>query len=91
MRQKPDYPVKEIIIEIKQCSEGCGYHDTDRTRGAGYALDWLCKHPEAPKGKKVGGYIEWASEEPGIPDWCPALAENQKKSPPVSNRFDGIT
>lgn len=50
------------------------------TRGpGGYSEDWYC-HTESisfygpiPKeAKKIGGYIEYPSDEPkGIPEWCP--------------------
>jgi hypothetical protein len=59
---------KYVIYKIHNCKE-CPNRTTERTIGAGYAFDWLCK---AKNNKKIAEYIEWTSEEPKeIPDWCP--------------------
>ena len=60
------------FIPVGRCDE-CPLHYTERTQGAGYAFDYHCK---ACNGKKIVGYVEWDSEIPEIPEWCPYRKEN---------------
>lgn len=70
---KPECPdchfptVAVISINIGRCDE-CPFHYTKRTPGAGCADDYYCK---ATNGKKIVGYVEWESEIPSVPTWCP--------------------
>jgi hypothetical protein len=72
-----------ILIQIDSCKE-CPFFDTQRTRGAGCAIDWICTQieidPESDirtgdgrheNHRLIKGYIEWPSEDPkDIPEWC---------------------
>lgn len=63
-----NFPTLAIItIPVGRCDE-CPFHYTDYTRGAGCADDYFCK---AAGGKKIVGYVEWESEIPSVPTWCP--------------------
>lgn len=57
----------DIIIKVQKCNE-CPFSKTERTQGAGYAIDRFCG---PMSNKKVGGYIEWERDEPCVPEWCP--------------------
>ena len=62
------------IINCKQCP----HHDTMRTQGAGYALDYMCLYHKNRAARKIKGYVESEREEPQdheIPDWCPLANE----------------
>ena len=62
------FPTVAIItIPVGRCDE-CPFHDTERTPRAGYAFDYFCK---AVNNKKIVGYVEWDSEIPSVPTWCP--------------------
>jgi hypothetical protein len=49
--------------------------ETERTIGAGYAFDYLCK---ACGKRKIVGYVEWDSEIPPVPDWCPFRIKSEE-------------
>lgn len=62
-----------IKFHIDKCRQ-CPFTEIDRTQGAGFAWDRYCTREsnDGHKSKiKVGGYIEWESEEPEVPSWCP--------------------
>lgn len=64
-----EFPTLAVItINIGRCDE-CPYCDTERTMGAGYAFDYFCK--ASKKKKKIVGYVEYDSEIPPVPAWCP--------------------
>ena len=63
----------QATMEIEKCNE-CPFHDTRRTPGAGYAIDYFCV---LEKGKEIAGYIEWNSDLPYVPDWCPIAIERR--------------
>lgn len=69
----------KIILSIGKCdsqySNGvrCPFFYTERTENAGYALDYFC---EAANGRKIVGYVEWDSDVPPVPDWCPNLCKD---------------
>ena len=66
--------IPKAYIPVGRC-DMCPMCETERTIGAGYAFDYLCK---ACGKRKIVGYVEWDSEIPEIPDWCPFRAkENQ--------------
>jgi len=81
-----------LLIEIYSCRD-CPHFETQRTRGAGCAMDWLCtvevndpnlRYLDDPSTYKITriikGYIESASEEPkDIPKWCPYRAKDYNK------------
>jgi hypothetical protein len=56
-----------ITVPVKKCDK-CPFHKTERTAGAGYALDYFCGKID---NKEITGYVEWESEMPGVPEWCP--------------------
>lgn len=72
-----------VLIQIDSCKE-CPHFETQRTRGAGYAIDWICTQIEIDpksliptgydyhsKHRCIAGYLEWPSQEPkDIPEWC---------------------
>ena len=61
-----------LFLDFTKCDK-CPYAKTERTPGAGYALDYFCSRKN---GRKVAGYVEWDSDMPLIPSWCPLyLAE----------------
>ena len=58
-------------IPVGRCDQ-CRFVYQTRTPRAGYAFDYFCKAVETPNGpKKIVGYVEYDSEIPEIPDWCP--------------------
>lgn len=66
------------LFVVTSCVE-CPNSTTERTRGAGYALDRMCTAVKG--GRMIVGYVEWPSEDaqPGVfPKWCP-LKEGPKK------------
>ncbi len=80
----------KIILDIKNCSE-CPKVITRRTRGAGYAFDYLCgtckssfvNHMTGNKEtiyKKIVGYVEYDSEIPDVPEWCPLIFKNTEEN-----------
>ena len=63
-------PLKTKLYEVTNCKQ-CPNCDTQRTIGAGCAVDYICK---AAKGKTIAGYVEWDRESPQdhvFPVWCP--------------------
>jgi len=70
IKEKLEALPKEVEIKyvITSCNQ-CQFCKTERTPGAGYALDWFC---EKNNDKQIAGYIEWSRDEPKrIPEWCP--------------------
>ena len=71
-----EFPTLAIInIPVGRCDE-CPFHYIDYTRGAGCANDYFCK---AANGKKIAGYVEWESEIPPVPAWCPFYIKEAEK------------
>ncbi len=61
-------------MEIEKCTDkpngvGCPFVHSERTQGAGFAVDYWCNGTKTPR--KIIGYIEWDSEIPPVPEWCP--------------------
>lgn len=64
-----------ITIPVGRCDE-CPFHYTDYTRGAGCADDYFCK---VAGDRKIAGYVEYASEIPPAPSWCPFYIKEVKQ------------
>ena len=63
-----EFPTLALVtIQVGRCDE-CPFHYTERTIGAGYAFDYFCK---AAENRKITGYVEYPSEIPAVPSWCP--------------------
>jgi hypothetical protein len=58
---------RAIILHLENC-EACPYVKTERTKGAGYAIDYFCTRMD---GKPVSVYMEIPSDMKPVPDWCP--------------------
>ena len=54
------------FIPIGRCDE-CLHHYTTRTPRAGDAYDYWCRKAN----KKIVTYVEYDSEIPPVPQWCP--------------------
>lgn len=59
-------PTVSVTVPVGRCDE-CPYHYTRPTDGAGYAEDYFCRKAN----KEIAHYIEWESEIPTVPEWCP--------------------
>ena len=45
--------------------------------------EWFCKHPDVREDKnKIDGYHNLTDKDPGIPNFCPFLSEDQKEKEP---------
>jgi hypothetical protein len=61
--------VKVKMVPVINCM-ACSNCITERTEGAGYALDYFCKK----SGKRIAGYVESYADGPQdykFPKWCP--------------------
>lgn len=59
-----------IHLSIKNCTE-CPYHKSKRhwtSDSWEHAYDYFC---QINFNKPIATYIEWPSEMPDVPDWCP--------------------
>lgn len=64
-------PAVFVSIGVGRCDE-CPCVKETRTPRAGFAFDYYCNACQTPDGpKKITGYIEYDSEMPPVPDWCP--------------------
>lgn len=61
-----------VVIEVKDDCRKCPYCTSERTIGAGYALDYFCTHMPS-KRRKIMGYVEYSNDIEPIPNWCPFL------------------
>lgn len=68
-----------IGFEIEKCDE-CPFVQLERTQGAGYAHDYWCTKTMG-KRKFIVGYVEYPSEIPEVPEWCPCKIEITKPIP----------
>jgi hypothetical protein len=78
----------KLIIILEKCVNNgnknisCPYADSERTPGAGYAMDYFCTlmpDSKAEHGfKKTSGYVEWDREINPIPLWCPIMDVEEK-------------
>lgn len=63
----PDCEFKPAAyIPVGRCDE-CRLCRVERTPRAGYAYDYIC----TAMNKTITTYVEWDSEIPAIPHWCP--------------------
>ena len=69
-------PAAMVVIGVGRCDE-CPCVETTRTPEAGYAFDYWCKacRDEQDEPRKITGYVEWDSEIPPVPGWCPFKIE----------------
>ena len=58
-----NFPLWQVLLSM-----WVDLHYKERTAGAGYAFDFFCK---AADNRKITGYVEWESEIPPVPSWCP--------------------
>jgi hypothetical protein len=61
-------PVVTIKLSVGRC-DTCPFVEKTRTPHAGYAHDYYCKL--TPNRTMIVGYVEYDSEIPEVPDWCP--------------------
>lgn len=73
----------KIALDIHKCTE-CPFMKRVRTSGAGYAEDYHCSKMSD---KLIVGYVEWASEVPPVPDWCPCKIESTNQP----NRYINVS
>lgn len=63
----PDCEFKPAaMIPVGRCDE-CRFCRVERTPRAGCAYDYVC----TATNKTITTYVEWDSEIPAIPHWCP--------------------
>lgn len=69
------FPIEVTVsIPVGRCDE-CPFIEQKRTIGAGYAFDYFCKALKRGN-NKIAGYVEYDSEIPPVPQWCPFRKEN---------------
>lgn len=64
-----------VYIDIDRC-DGCPFVEVKRTMGAGYAHNYYCTAVKRVN-NKLAGYVEYNSEIPTPPSWCPFRKENE--------------
>lgn len=63
------------LIPVGRCDQ-CPKHTTERTPRSGFANDYFCTAVQLPSGPKmITSYVEWDSEIPPVPEWCPYRKE----------------
>ena len=78
----------KLILILDRCVDNgedkisCPYAGSERTKGAGYAMDYFCKLMPDPKTehgfKETSGYVEWDGEINPVPIWCPLMTVEEK-------------
>ena len=66
--------MSKIAFEVKNCMD-CPFVKSRPTYTSDSfedAYDYFCGHANE---RKVAGYVEWPSEMPDVPDWCPHLVK----------------
>lgn len=64
-------PAAMVVVGVGRCDE-CPCVKEDRTPNAGFALDYYCNACQTSDGpRKITRYIEYDSEMPPVPNWCP--------------------
>ena len=64
-------PAAMVVVGVGRCDE-CPCVKETRTPRAGFAFDYYCNACQTSNGpRKITGYIEYDSEMPPVPDWCP--------------------
>lgn len=58
----------KIQFELKDCRE-CPFHTYGGSSPYGDAYDLYCENSKKPR--IIQEYIEYESEVPPVPDWCP--------------------
>lgn len=59
----------QVVVEVERCDE-CPFVEIKRTNGAGYAHDYYCSAVKRVN-NKLARYVEYLSEIPAPPSWCP--------------------
>ena len=63
-----------VFVGVGRCDE-CPFVKVSRTPKAGYAHDFVCTKAD----KTIATYVEYDSEIPPVPQWCPfRVKENEK-------------
>jgi hypothetical protein len=69
-----------IMLELKKCNRSgqmldysCPMLGSEPTKGAGCATDYYCMLANKP----IAGYVEWESEMPEVPEWCPLRSDKE--------------
>ena len=75
----------KIQLEINDCQD-CPFCESQRhwtSDSWEHAYDYYCKKKETGNkeypSRKIAGYIEWRSEMPEVPHWCPLSVEKPIK------------
>lgn len=64
-----------VFVGIGRCDD-CPFVTISRTPRAGYAYDYYCTaNPEEKK--CIASYVEYDSEIPPVPQWCPFRAKEE--------------
>lgn len=72
-------PAAMVVVGVGRC-DVCPYVKETRTPRAGFAFDYYCNACQTPEGpRKITGYIEYDSEIPPVPDWCPFKIKEDEK------------
>lgn len=71
-----------VQFNIEKCDK-CPFVKTKLTKGFGYALDYMCSKKD---NRVITSYIEWDSQIPPVPEWCPIKVND----PPISTEFDNF-
>ena len=61
-----------VQLSLEHCWDGCPYCRSDRTKGAGMALDYFCV---LMNDMKIVGYVEGEADYVPVPDWCPLVVK----------------
>ena len=65
----------KICLEIDKCSQ-CPFHYTvpvDTGDSWDHMEDYMCSKGN----KKIAGAVEWPSEIPVVPEWCPIKLDQE--------------
>lgn len=73
----------KIGLEINKC-RSCPLVEIERTPKAGYAFDYFCSATSPMK--LIASYVEYPSEIPEVPDWCPILCKDK----PLSDFYNAL-
>ena len=71
-------PAVFVSIGVGRCDE-CPFERETRTPYAGCAYDYWCVAKQySSDPRKIVGYVEYDSEIPPVPDWCPFRTKERK-------------
>jgi len=76
---------KTAFVPLKSCT-GCEHFDTETVPCADSFCrpeKWLCGHEDVDKDDNIiDGYHDLMGKDPGIPNFCPFLSEDQREKEP---------